>query len=80
MDQVIIAAISLMGSLIGTFGGILTAERLLSYRITQLEKRMEEVKELVKRIYQLEQRTAIHEERLKSASFGGHIKNTISPN
>ena len=35
------AAMSLVGTLSGTFGGILVANRLTAYRIDQLEKRGE---------------------------------------
>ena len=63
------AFFSVLGSLIGTMGGIMAAARLTNYRISQLENRMNEVGKLVKRIYQLEQRSAIHEERLKSNLF-----------
>lgn len=71
MTEVMWAAVlSLFGSLIGTFGGILTSARLTEYRLTQLEKKMTEMSKLVNRIYQLEQKTAIHEERLKAGSFG----------
>lgn len=61
--------LSLGISLLGTLGGIFAAERLLSYRISQLEKRMEETKELVVRIYRLERQSAIHEEKLKTAVY-----------
>ena len=73
------AFFSVLGSLIGTLGGILAAARLTNYRITQLENKMNEVGKLVRRIYQLEQRSAIHEERLKNAgyqrNFSEHVPN-----
>lgn len=70
MTEVMWAAVlSLFGSLIGTLGGILASARLMNYRLDQLEKKMEEMGTLVNRIYQLEQKTAIHEERLKAGSF-----------
>ena len=34
-----VAAMSLIGTLSGTFGGILVSNRLTTYRIEQLEKR-----------------------------------------
>ena len=70
MTEVMWAAVlSLFGSLIGTLGGILASARLMNYRLDQLEKKMEKMGTLVNRIYQLEQKTAIHEERLKAGSI-----------
>lgn len=63
------AFFSLLGSLIGTLGGILASARLMNYRLSQLEHKMEEVGKLVNRIYQLEQKCAVHEERLKTALY-----------
>ena len=48
------AAMSLVGTLSGTFGGILVANRLTAYRIDQLEKRVGEHNKLVERTYKLE--------------------------
>lgn len=40
MDNTILVAIlSFIGTIIGTFGGILTANKLTNYRLTQIEKR-----------------------------------------
>lgn len=40
-DSVIVALISLVGTLGGTFGGILVSAKLTNYRIEQLEKKVE---------------------------------------
>ena len=48
------AAMSLVGTLSGTFGGILVANRLTAYRIDQLEKRVGEHNKIVERTYKLE--------------------------
>lgn len=70
MNEAAIAGIlSLAGTIIGTMGGILTGTKMLEYRITQLESRMDEVRELVKRIYQLEQKSAVYEERLRASAI-----------
>lgn len=55
------AILSLIGTLCGTLGGILASAKLTNYRITQLEKRMEEVRDLIRRITNLEQKAAIQE-------------------
>ena len=53
-DVVIVAIISLTGTLVGTFGGILTASKLTNYRIEQLEKKVEKHNSVVERTYILE--------------------------
>ncbi|MBR4973809.1 MAG: hypothetical protein IKY45_05040 [Clostridia bacterium] len=40
-DTVVVALISLVGTLGGTFGGILVSAKLTNYRIEQLEKKVE---------------------------------------
>ena len=67
MSEAVFAAITaLIGSIVGTLGGILTSAKLTDYRLSQLEKKMEEMSKVVSRIYQLEQRAAVHEERIRS--------------
>ena len=52
--EVIVAAMSLLGTLVGTFGGILVSSRLTNYRIEQLEKKVAEHNKVVERTYKLE--------------------------
>ena len=56
MDYTTLAAagMSLIGTLAGTFGGILVANKLTAYRIDQLEKKVSEHNRLVERPYRLE--------------------------
>lgn len=49
-----VAAMSLVGTLAGTFGGILVSNRLTTYRIEQLEKKVQEHNSIVERTYKLE--------------------------
>lgn len=62
-DASFAAVLSLLGSLAGTLGGILATAKLTNYRLSQLEKKMDEMGLLVGRVCELEQKTAIHEER-----------------
>ena len=64
-DVVIVAIISLIGTLGGTFGGILTSSKLTNYRIEQLEKKVEEHNNVVKRTYKLEEEPQAEEEKIK---------------
>lgn len=65
MNEIIVAAISLIGTLVGTLGGILVSSRLTNYRLEQLEKRVEKHNNLIERTYKLEQQFGVHDERLK---------------
>lgn len=49
-----VAAMSLVGTLSGTFGGILVSNRLTTYRIEQLEKKVAAHNSVVERTYRLE--------------------------
>lgn len=48
------ALIALAGSAIGTFGGILTSQKLTQYRIAQLEKKVDEYNNVKTRTTELE--------------------------
>lgn len=67
-DAVIVALIALLGTLGGTFGGILTANKLTLYRIEQLEKKVEKHNQVVERVYVLEKQEAVIEEEVKVAN------------
>ena len=71
-EVVIVAIISLVGTLCGTFGGIMTSSRLTGYRIEQLEKKVEKHNNLVERVYRLEYNDKLLEEKIDS------INNRIS--
>lgn len=66
-DVVIVAIISLIGTLGGTFGGILTSSKLTNYRIEQLEKKVEKHNNVVERVYVLEKHEAVIEKEIEDA-------------
>lgn len=53
--EVFVAVLSLCGTLIGSIAGILTANRLVIYRIEQLEKTVQKHNTVVERVVILEQ-------------------------
>ena len=67
-EAIIVAVLSLLGTLGGTFGGILTANKLTNYRIEQLEKKVEKHNRVVERVYILEKNEAVIEEEIKVAN------------
>ena len=54
-ETIIVAVISLCGTLLGSLFGILTANRLSNYRIEQLEKKVSAHNQLIERTYKLEE-------------------------
>ena len=66
--EVITAALSLVGTLVGTLGGIALSSNLTNYRIEQLEKKVEKHNNLITRTYKLEQEFAVMDEKVKVAN------------
>lgn len=66
--EVITAALSLVGTLVGTLGGIALSSNLTNYRIEQLEKKVEKHNNLITRTYKLEQEFAVMDEKVKVAT------------
>ena len=54
LTSLAVAGMSLLGTLSGTFGGILVSNKLTTYRIEQLEKKVSAHNSLVERTYKLE--------------------------
>jgi hypothetical protein len=67
-NTILIALISFAGTLIGTFGGIITSNKLTNYRIEQLENKVEKHNKVVERVYVLEKDRAVIEEEIKVAN------------
>lgn len=66
--EVITAALSLVGTLVGTLGGIALSSNLTNYRIEQLEKKVEKHNNLITRTFKLEQDFAVLDEKMKVAN------------
>lgn len=68
MEGIIVALIGLAGSAIGSIVGVVASAKLTSYRLEQLEKRVEKHNNLIERTYKLEERTELQEEKIKVAN------------
>lgn len=53
-SNIVVALIAFAGSALGTFGGILTSQKLTQYRIAQLEKKVDEYNNVKTRTTELE--------------------------
>ena len=67
-DAVLVALIGLAGSGIGSVLGILVSSKLTQYRLEQLEKKVEVHNKVIDRVYKLEERTELQEEKIKAAN------------
>lgn len=67
-ETVIVALLSLFGTLAGSLGGILTANKLTNYRIQQLEDKVEKHNKVIERVYNLEKHDAVLDEEIKVAN------------
>ena len=67
-DAVLVAIISLIGTLVGSFAGIITANKLTNFRIEQLEKKVEKHNSVIERVYKLEKHEAVVDEEIKVAN------------
>ena len=54
-EAVIVAVLGFLGTIVGSAIGVLTANKLVNYRIEQLEKKVDKHNNLVERTYHLEQ-------------------------
>ena len=64
-ENIIVALIAFGGTLVGTFGGIITSSRLTNYRIQQLEKKVDKHNTLVERTFRLEETCSVLGEKIK---------------
>ena len=64
--DIMIALIALIGTAIGTGGGILMSSKLTVYRIEQLEKKMDKHNALIERMYKLEERVCGLEDEVRN--------------
>lgn len=61
--EIIIALIAFGGTALGTFGGIITSNKLTTYRIQQLEEKVKQHNSVVERTYKIEEQiSAIKED------------------
>lgn len=56
METNIIGVISVISSFVATFGGILVSSKLTTYRIEQLEKRIEKLADIAERVSLIEEK------------------------
>lgn len=66
--EIIISLITLLGSALGTFGGIFVNSKLTAYRIEQLERKQDKHNAVIERTYRLEKEVELQAEKIKVAN------------
>lgn len=67
-NTILVAVLSLVGTCVGSLGGIMAANKLTTYRIEQLEKKVEKHNNVLERVYELEKNEAVIEEEIDVAN------------
>ena len=68
MESVIVAVLALVGTLAGTYFSNRKSSALIAYRLEELERKVQAHNNLVERMYQVEERTELQEEKIKVAN------------
>lgn len=64
-EAVLVALLSLVGTAVGTFGGIVSSQKMVKYRLTKLEEKVDKHNHLVERVTALELRNKVCEHRIE---------------
>lgn len=65
-SEVVVALLSLVGTFIGTLGGILATQKLVTYRLQKLEEKVDKHNNLIDRMYKIETRVTLLEDEMKA--------------
>ena len=66
-DSIIVAVLSLIGTLVGAYVANRKSSALISYRLEELEKKVDKHNTVIERTYELEKGYAVLEDKIKSA-------------
>lgn len=67
-ETIIVAIISLVGTLTGSYFAQRKTTALISYRLEQLEDKVHKHNNLIERTYRLEEKTTLQEEKIRVAN------------
>lgn len=67
-ETIVVALLSLIGTLAGSYFGQRKSTALISYRLEELEKKVDKHNQVVERTYKLEERCQVFEEKIKVAN------------
>jgi len=67
-EGIIIAILSLVGTLAGSYFSNMAGQKLIAYRIEKLEEKVNKHNQVIERTYKLEEDTAVLDEKIKVAN------------
>lgn len=67
--EIIVALIAAGGGLLGSLGGVIASSKLTTYRIQQLENKVEKHNTVIERTYKLEETEAVMQEQIRVANY-----------
>ena len=67
-EGIIIAALSLVGTLVGVYLANRKSSALIAYRLEKLEEKVDKHNSVIERTFKLEEQAALIEERIKVAN------------
>ncbi|MDN5307089.1 MAG: hypothetical protein PWP16_452 [Eubacteriaceae bacterium] len=62
--EIVVAVIGLLGSGLGAFGGVVISAKLTTYRIEQLEKKVDKHNTVIERTFVLEEKMKVANNRI----------------
>ena len=66
--EIIVALIAAGGGLLGSLGGVIASSKFTTYRIQQLENKVEKHNTVIERTYKLEETEAVMQEQIRVAN------------
>lgn len=66
--EVVVALITLVGSGVGSLAGVIVSVKLTTYRLEQLEKKVDKHNTVIERTYKLEEIEAVIQEQIRVAN------------
>ena len=66
--EISVALIAAGGGLLGSLGGVIASSKLTTYRIQQLENKVEKHNTVIERTYKLEETEAVMQEQIRVAN------------
>jgi hypothetical protein len=70
-SEIIVAIIAFLGTLTGTFGGILASSKLTNFRLQKLEEKVDKHNSVIERTYRLEEQMKVVNHRIKDLEIRG---------
>lgn len=67
-ETIVVALLAFLGTVLGSLFGVIAANKLTTYRIEQLEKKVEKHNNLIERVYLLEKHEAVLDEEIAVAN------------